>query len=145
RREQRRKYVRADVRLDISLYARAQEPGPVVHAVVKAFDVPEAPPVSDSTEPERVSAEGVTDDLCVGGCAVITRRRIPVGATVDFEIGAASHEVSGRGLVIRSRPLPPSRHRDIVSDPERYRLVVQFDRLDSAARRTLESLIKEFN
>jgi hypothetical protein len=86
------------------------------------------------------SVIGHTEDLALGGCALVADTEVPAGTAVRFVLSRpAESPITGSGTVLRSGPfsLAGSSTSEAV-----YRLAVQFVTLPAAGRRHLRDLLE---
>ncbi len=84
--------------------------------------------------------QGAVDDISLGGCALISERNAPLGATVSVGLQTTGQTVlDGVGLVARSQPLQIS---DADSGLPRYRVAIEFTELDIEAEARLTALLQ---
>jgi CheY-like chemotaxis protein/c-di-GMP-binding flagellar brake protein YcgR len=130
RREQRRKYPRVPMRIPVVLTNRL--PGEMASAG--------RPPAPRAEALEPFAITGLTEDLSMGGCALLSAQPLPLGTPVRFDLQhTALHGLEGEGTVVRIQPLvsaetPPE------ESASRFRLAVQFTAVEAGVRRRLRSL-----
>jgi CheY-like chemotaxis protein/c-di-GMP-binding flagellar brake protein YcgR len=130
-REQRRRYPRLTLRLPVSFA------GAPVRKTAR--------PASSSSAGRRRKKEGkepsvvnYTENISLGGFALISGQSLPVGTEVDFAFHPADAvPFAGKGRIVRVEPL-----EDALPAPEtRFHLALEFTALDTTARRALDSLL----
>jgi hypothetical protein len=128
RREQRRRYPRHRLDFPISLT-------PTTAGVEQGVAVVAARERGDGA----AGIAGRTEDLAVGGCALIAEVPVPAGTPVQFTLTPHTEvPITGAGTVLRSSP-----HASLGS-PYResaYRLALQFGALTASCRRRLRSVL----
>jgi c-di-GMP-binding flagellar brake protein YcgR len=83
--------------------------------------------------------DGQTEDVGIGGCALVADFALPAGTPVNFVLTPNAEEpITGSGTIVRSVPfsLTGEANSDAV-----YRLAVQFMSLPPASRRQLQEAI----
>ncbi|HZO91222.1 MAG TPA: PilZ domain-containing protein [Chthonomonadaceae bacterium] len=129
RREQRRKHPRVPIEIAAVLTGPPQTETPV------------SEPVSPEQPPQPAIATGITDDLSLGGFAIVSDLALPVGTEVHFDIGhGEARAMEGQGRIVRIQPVSASPTTPATTLP-RYRIAVQFTELDPVTRRHLRSLL----
>lgn len=121
RREQRRKYPRTSLRLRATLQS-------------------EETLSNDETEISADRTRAVTEDISLGGCALVCEQTLPVGTKVRLALSHPSFQMQGEGRIVQAQTLPPYEVVG-VETPASYRLGVAFAALDAPTRRRLRALL----
>jgi len=93
---------------------------------------------SDLRTATPVLIKAMTDDLSLGGVALISEASLPVGSKVTFDLRDRVHDIVGHGIIVRCQSLFGAE----TGARQRYRIAVQFVCLGSTARRRLRSLLE---
>jgi c-di-GMP-binding flagellar brake protein YcgR/ActR/RegA family two-component response regulator len=133
-REQRRKYPRVPLHMPVVLMGL-----PKTSAAIRSV-----PEVDRNHSPDEVSlpaaADGITEDLSLGGCALVSEQLLPVDAEVSFDLKhAGMRNLEGYGRILRTQKMPSSETWTAASP--RYRIAVQFTEIDPSVRRKLRFLL----
>lgn len=131
RREQRRKHPRLPLHLPVLLSRRAES----------LADTPESPESGEPGTLKGLVPSGITEDVGLGGFALVGDHTFPVGQAVRFAIQhAAIRDLDGLGTIVRAESVPAA---DPVpeSGAARYRLALQFTDVPPVFRRRLRALL----
>lgn len=132
RRDQRRRSPRRPLRLFISLER------------IEPATVPLPSQRDTETGAEREAARvasGITEDLCLGGCALVSAQPLPVGMVVRFDLQHTGRPpLIGQACILRTQPL--RRFESAATDAPRYRIALAFMDLDSTAQHHLGALLE---
>ena len=119
-REQRRKQPRVQLSLPIQ---------------IEAFSSPNDTSLSQSLS-DRIVV-GLTEDLSLNGCSVISRKPLQVGMSVRFAIeGLPLSQIEGEGEIVRLQSLAE------VDRLTRHQISIQFKDLPSLFRKRLRALVE---
>ncbi len=135
RREQRRKYPRIPLHVPVVLMRRPEV------VVVGPETEPGLAPAAAGEQVEAAVTTGITEDLSLGGFALVSEQPLPVNENVSFDLKHAGvRELEGYGRVLRTQKLPTT-EPPVPGAPTRYRIALQFTELDAAVRRRLRFLL----
>ena len=130
RREQRRRCPRRPLSFAISLEQASDD-------AIASGELPDIAVVSMRT---GTPVDGQTEDVGIGGCALVSDVALPTGTPVHFVLTPHSKApITGTGMIVRSAPF------SLTGDPApdaAYRLAVQFLSLPSASRRQLQGVLE---
>lgn len=140
RREQRRKHPRLAMRIPVVLRNRLPG-GETVPGEPPSETAPRGKQAAPGdSSPESVAITGLTEDLSMGGCALVSAQSLPLGMPVQFDLQhTALPDLEGEGTVVRIQPLLPDEASAEEPSP-RFRLAVQFTAVEAGVRRRLRSL-----
>jgi DNA-binding NarL/FixJ family response regulator len=129
RREQRRRFARHPLSFAISLETETGAAIPIEAVVhTRPDDMREGEPI-----------DGQTEDVGIGGCALVADVSLPAGTVVHFELTPPiDSPISGSGRIVRTSPF--SLTGSPTSD-EVHRLAVQFTSLPPESRRVLRTIL----
>ena len=92
---------------------------------------------SDLSQPSPQILVGMTEDVSMNGCSVVSRKPLEVGMRVRFAIeGLPLSQIEGEGEVTRIQPLNEP------DNPMRHQLGIQFRDLPSLFKKRLRSLVE---
>jgi len=130
RREQRRRHPRRAQHLQITLEeVNAPTPGKGKKRAA-AREAPSLP-----------VAEGVTEDVSLGGCVFASETPLPVGTTYRFALQPpAAQAVEGLGRIARRESIVQEAGRAVAAP--QYRIAIHFSKLTASDRRRLRELLQ---
>lgn len=133
-REQRRKYPRVPIHMPVVLMGLPQT-GETVR-IVPELDRDRLP--AEVNMPD--TADGITEDLSLGGCALVSEQLLPVDSEVSFDLKhAGMRNLEGYGRILRTQKMSSS--ETWAAESPRYRIAMQFTEVDPSVRRKLRFLL----